>query len=326
MARPLRIDYPGAFYHVMNRGLEYRTIYRDKTDYDRFLKIIHKAHLRFGVILHAYCLMPNHYHLLLETPKGHLSRALKHIDGVYTQGFNRKPKRVGPLFQGRFKSILVDMDTYALQVSRYIHLNPVKAHLCEAPEKYPYSSMAAFIGRRDPGDDLETKFILGYFSKNIREARKRMARFTREGMKAGPAKDWDPFHEALAGTILAGQEFMKKARKDRVPAGPDGTVSRLRHPQNTETIQEMAERVRKLGLDAKLTRKLTGYYLTRNGHWSLGEVGKELGGMKISAVCRMVSRFEEYADRKPEFRKALETLAKMSIVNLALAYHREDGT
>ena len=103
MARPLRIEYPGAFYHVMNRGLEYRKIYREKKDSEKFLHIFLKAKHKYAVKLHAYCLMPNHYHLLVETPEGRLNQAMRHLDGVYTQYFNRQNKRVGPLLQGGTK-------------------------------------------------------------------------------------------------------------------------------------------------------------------------------------------------------------------------------
>ena len=149
MARPLRIEYPGAFYHVMNRGLERRVIFRDRLDYQAFLHRCLEVHNRFKVIFHAYSLMPNHYHLMMETPAENLSRAMRHLDSVYTQGFNhRKERRVGPLFQGRYKAILIDKDAYALELSRYIHLNPVKAKIVNRPEDHAYSSFRYYVGRR----------------------------------------------------------------------------------------------------------------------------------------------------------------------------------
>ena len=127
MARPLRIEYPGAWYHAMNRGASGRAIFQSDRDRHAFLALFGDIAATFGVEVHAYCLMGNHYHLLLRTPRGNLSRALRHLNGVYTQRYNRTHGTDGPLFRGRFKAVLVDADTYLAALSRYIHLNPVTA-------------------------------------------------------------------------------------------------------------------------------------------------------------------------------------------------------
>ena len=124
MARPLRIEYSGAYYHVSTRGNERKAIFRDEWDRERLLELLARAVKDFHLRLHGYVLMSNHYHLLVETPRGGLSRALRYLNGVYTQAFNRRHRRVGHLFQGRYKAILVDKDAYSLELSRYIHLNP----------------------------------------------------------------------------------------------------------------------------------------------------------------------------------------------------------
>ena len=124
MARPLRIEYSGAYYHVTSRGNERKAIFRDDRDRERLLELLARAVKDFHLRLHGYVLMTNHYHLLVETPRGGLSRALRYLNGVYTQAFNRRHRRVGHLFQGRYKAILVDKDAYLLELSRYIHLNP----------------------------------------------------------------------------------------------------------------------------------------------------------------------------------------------------------
>ena len=129
MARPLRIQFEHAFYHVMNRGLERREIFKEKEDYEAFLGIILNLWSRLKFVLHSYCLMPNHYHFFIETPQANLSEIMRGINGFYTQAFNRKYKRVGPLFQGRYKALLVDKDAYALHLSRYIHLNPLTSFI-----------------------------------------------------------------------------------------------------------------------------------------------------------------------------------------------------
>ena len=140
MSRPLRIEYEDAYYHVMNRGRGRQCIFPDERYYDEYLKCLSEAHKRFGIEIHAFCLMGNHYHLLIKTPRANLGRAMRHIDGVYTQRYNRLKKTDGSLFRGRYKSIVIDASSYLLQVSRYIHRNPVelKKPLVKKIENYPW--------------------------------------------------------------------------------------------------------------------------------------------------------------------------------------------
>ena len=152
MARPLRIQYPGAFYHVMSRGNEQKEIFKSRRDREQFLGYLETATTRYGAVFHSYCLMNNHYHLLLETPEGNLSQIMRHINGAYTTYFNTKRKRAGHLFQGRFKAILIEADEYALELSRYIHLNPVRAGMVETPVTYEWTSYSAYVGLRQTED------------------------------------------------------------------------------------------------------------------------------------------------------------------------------
>ena len=133
MARPLRIEYPGAVYHVTSRGNARKKIFLDDIDRDEFLATLGWVVERFGWGCHAYCLMDNHFHLLIETPKPNLSLGMRQLNGVYTQRFNRRHKRVGHLFQGRFKAILVERDSYLLELARYIVLNPVRIPIGDRP-------------------------------------------------------------------------------------------------------------------------------------------------------------------------------------------------
>ncbi len=149
MPRPQRIEYEGAFYHVMNRGRARQMIFHDESDYQVFLDTLEEAYRRFHGVVHAYCLMGNHYHLLLETPRANLSRIMRHINGVYTQRYNRLKRTDGPLFRGRYKAVLVDKDAYLLQLSRYIHRNPIdmKQPLVTNLHDYRWSSYPAYIGK-----------------------------------------------------------------------------------------------------------------------------------------------------------------------------------
>ena len=167
MPRPQRIEYENAFYHVMNRGRGRQVIFHDDEYYQAFLDTLGEAQQRFQCVIHAYCLMGNHYHLLIETPNANLSRIMRHVNGVYTQRYNRLKHTDGPLFRGRYKAILVDQDAYLLQLSRYIHRNPIemKQPLVTQLADYPWSSYPAYIGKTKPVDWLErevTYQVLGH--------------------------------------------------------------------------------------------------------------------------------------------------------------------
>ena len=140
MARPLRIEYPGAVYHVTSRGNEKKPVFKDEKDRLNFLNTLQHANKRYNWICHAYCLMTNHYHLLIETPDGNLAIGMRQLNGVYTQLFNNWHGRTGHLFQGRYKAILIQKDSHLLEVCRYVVLNPVRANMVETPEEYRWSS------------------------------------------------------------------------------------------------------------------------------------------------------------------------------------------
>lgn len=171
MPRPLRIEYPGAWYHVMNRGAGRKKIYRRQEHFICFLDILGEAYNKFQSEIHAYCLMDNHYHLLIHTPLGNLSRAMRHIDGVYTQRYNKMQKIDGPLFRGRYKAILIQKDNYLLQLSRYIHLNAIKAKIVLRPEDYIWSSCRFYIKDSNPFFWLKTDVILNMISSNNQAGR-----------------------------------------------------------------------------------------------------------------------------------------------------------
>lgn len=147
MPRPQRIEYQGAFHHVMNSGRDHQSIYLEDEDYEVFLATLAEVTKEYQAVIHAYCLMTNHYHLLVETPKANLSQIMKHISSLYTQRFNRKYQKDGGLFRGRYKSILVDEDAYLLQLTRYIHRNPVevKKKVVKQLSDYRWSSYPAYI-------------------------------------------------------------------------------------------------------------------------------------------------------------------------------------
>ncbi|OIO38164.1 MAG: hypothetical protein AUJ71_03725 [Candidatus Omnitrophica bacterium CG1_02_49_16] len=202
MARPIRIEYAGAFYHVISRGNERRAVFRGDDDYKLFLSTLEEASDRFDVLIHAYCLMPNHLHLLIQTKDSNLSEFMKRLLGVYTIRFNRRHKRHGHLFRGRYKACLIDQDSYFLELSRYIHLNPVKAKLSVSPEEYCWSSMRFFL-RQDGPSYLHKKFTLDSF-----DSPRAYQVFVKEGM--GQNGD---LPKPTAGCILGSESFIKNFTK-----------------------------------------------------------------------------------------------------------------
>ena len=207
MSRPLRLEYPGAHYHLTARGNAQGAIFLDDTDREIFLSCLGEAVQRFGWLCHAYCLMDNHYHLLIETPEGNLSQGMRQINGVYTQRFNRQHHRVGHLFQGRYKAILVERDSYLLELCRYVVLNPIRAKRVRQIGRYPWSSYPATLGQASCPGWLSTGWLLGQFGKQRVTARKRYAEFVAQGL--GQGSPWS----AVKGQVLLGQEaFAEKMR------------------------------------------------------------------------------------------------------------------
>jgi REP element-mobilizing transposase RayT len=181
MSRPLRIEFAGALYHVMARGDGRRGIFEDDEDREAFLNQLSRVCERFQWRLWAYCLMDNHYHLLVETLQPTLSRGMREVNGVYTQAFNRRHGRVGHVLQGRYKAVLVDKDAYLLELSRYIVLNPVRARMCEHAGDWPWSSYRALMGKAGALPGLAADATLVQFSEDRGAARRAYARFVAAG-------------------------------------------------------------------------------------------------------------------------------------------------
>lgn len=182
MARPLRIEFAGALYHVTARGDRQEAIYEDDKDRQAYLDILGEVVERFHWHCYAYCLMGNHYHLVIETLEGNLSKGMRQLNGVYTQVSNRRHRRVGHLFQGRYKAILVDKDAYWLEVSRYVVLNPVRAGVVKQPGAWRWSSYNATVGAQSPPTWLKAEAVLAQFGKTRDIARQRYKRFIGDGI------------------------------------------------------------------------------------------------------------------------------------------------
>ncbi len=183
MARPLRLEFPNALYHITSRGDRRGKIYEDDEDCLIFLDILGKVVNDYNWLCHSYCLMDNHYHLIIETLDGNLSKGMRQLNGVYTQASNRRHQRSGHLFQGRYKAILVDKDQYLLELARYVVLNPVRTKgMVRNIEEWPWSSYLAFIGQTKANDWLTADWILSQFGKNKIQARERYQSFVLAGV------------------------------------------------------------------------------------------------------------------------------------------------
>ncbi|MGH1430765.1 MAG: transposase [Neptuniibacter sp.] len=166
MSRALRIEFPGAYYHITSRGNARSDIYLNDEARRYFLTLMQQVCERFRWFCHGYCLMDNHYHLLIETAEANLSKGMRHLNGVYTQWFNRTFGRVGHLFQGRYKAILVDSDSYLLELCRYIVLNPVRSRMCHDASEWPWSSYRSTAGLCQPYEFLTVEPVLVSFDSN----------------------------------------------------------------------------------------------------------------------------------------------------------------
>jgi len=205
MSRPLRIEYPNAIYHITSRGNAQANIFLDDEDRELFLKTLEDVIKRFGWLCHAYCLMDNHYHLMVETPQSNLCSGMRQLNGVYTQRFNRAHQRVGHVFQGRYKSILVERDVYLLELCRYVVLNPVRAKMVGEANQWSWSSYAATAGLVECPNWLSVRWLLSQFSHLHRADA--YARFVVNGMKDGCL--WDGLNQQV---YLGGDAFVDEVK------------------------------------------------------------------------------------------------------------------
>jgi|RhiMetdeSRZDD1v2_1073273.scaffolds.fasta_scaffold143747_1 REP element-mobilizing transposase RayT len=279
MTRPLRLEFPGALYHVTSRGNARASIYADDADRESFLTLLTQVVQRYHWLWHAYCLMDNHYHLLLETPEGNFSHGMRQANGLYTQYYNRRHDHVGHVFQGRYKAILVERDSYLLVLCRYIVLNPIRAGMVRTAQEYRWSSYRATAGCCEGGALLCTDWLLAQFGGERAEAQLRYRRFVDEG-RTSPSP-W----AHLQGQILLGpRAFVEGLR-------PQLTATRRLH--EVPRVQRYADRpaLATLFHDSQGLSKAARDRLIYTAHvdygYSLSAIGRVLG-LHYTTISKVV--------------------------------------
>jgi len=306
MARPLRIEYTGAFYHVTSRGNEQKDVFKSQKDREKFLEYLASATKRYGAIIHVYCLMSNHYHLLLETPEGNLSQIMRHINGAYTTYFNVKRKRAGHLFQGRYKAILVEADEYATELSRYIHLNPVRAGMVTSPEEYRWSSYGSYISPNKTAEWLETEFILGYFSANGIDVNSKYRQFVEELLDS---EYESPLKTTVASTILGSEGFVREiAERHLGERKAERGVPAVKGLSARPSIDDIIHKVKTvLGERDELMRNVSIYCCQKYSGARLKEIGERFG-ISDAAVSQASRRLALKAGKDQELKKVIDSV------------------
>lgn len=302
MGRPLRITYPGAHYHVTSRGNEQKDVFKSRRDREQFLSYLESASTRYKATLHAYCLMTNHYHLLLETPEGNLPEIMRHINGAYTNYFNTKRKRAGHLFQGRYKAILIEADEYLMELSRYIHLNPVRAGMTLKPEEHPWSSYNCYIGAQPVPHWLHTDVMKEHFGDS-----NKYRQFV-EGMLT---RDYQsPLQGIVGSTLLGSEPFIQEIMAIHLDGKQiERDIPAIRELSKIRKIEMIVENVREVFGDRKLAQKAGIYLAHRYSGARLREVGAYFG-KKDSAIAQTTRRFTDEIAINKELKTIVDNLSK----------------
>lgn len=322
MARPIRIEYENAFYHVTSRGNARGRIYRDDFDREMFLDTVKSACNRFNFIIHAFVLMDNHYHFLMETPHANLCASMRHINGVYTQAYNRRHKAVGHLLQGRYKAIVVDRDVYYLELIRYIHLNPWRAKMVKRLEDFKYSGHLAITDRewaRRWKDWYDRSVILKEFGRKESDSVRRYLEF----VNAGKGKA-SPLENAIGGYALGERNFANWLWEEFIDGKDHRELSGSRHMRVRVDFDDVVSAVSrefkiapedvfgsdrgKSGINTRRGAAL--YLLNRHSGMTQKEIGRHAGGMSRAAVSEAVRRFEKTLTEDAGAKRMYERVLK----------------
>jgi len=310
MARALRIDYPDTFYHVLSRGNEQRPIYYEPDDYVKFLELLGKTAEKFHVEIHAYVLMANHYHLLLKTRQGNLSRAIQWLGVSYTGWFNRRHTRSGHLFQGRFKSFLIEDESYFTAVCYYIHGNPLRTGIVKEVTEYAWSSARAYADKGAGPRWLTTETMLGMNGGSRRKFCLEQAAYIK--------RNENPLTALHYGLYMGGEEYAaeckQRAKAERSPEKPQ-----MRLLQRSVDKRQVAEEIlSRLGVEVaeeqvtakkqkRQSRDLCIYIMSRMGAYTNREIG-EVFGVGYTAITGTVKRAEQHLEKNALLQRSVNKI------------------
>ena len=278
MARPLRIEFPDALYHITSRGNRHEDIYLGDKDRNTFLQILSQVCDRFNWVCHSYCLMSNHYHLMIETPEGNLSQGMRQLNGVYTQSFNRNHGCVGHVFQGRYKAIMVQKENYLLELSRYIVLNPVRAGMVRAAKDWRWSSYRSTVGVAVVPACLSTDWLLSCFAKQKKIAMERYRSFVSEGKSQ--ASPWGQLKKQI---YLGDDAFVEEMQ---AKLEPDIDLSEIPSSQK----RKMAKPIHDY-FDQSLARNDGIYRAYQSGGYSMKAIA-DATNLHYSTVSKIIKTYE----------------------------------
>jgi putative transposase len=317
MSRPLRIEYSDAYYHVMNRGRGRQSIFHDEVYFTSFLHTLAEAHDRFGLEVHAYCLMTNHFHLLLKTPEGNLQRVMRHVGGLYTQRYNRLRNTDGPLFRGRYKAILVDSDEYLLHLSRYIHRNPLEAKMVDELERYEWSSYLAYIGKVPGQPWLYKNEVYGQL-KTKRLLRKKYKEFV---MGSEACEDIEEFYgRERFKPILGDEDFVQRIVEEYGDSSIEVRVDdrRLCRPSMERILQVVSEaygvtpsvllKIEKGRGKKNMARKVAMYLAQNKGGLRLTEIANIFGLKHYGGVSNAIYGVVKELELDGGFEKSVNSI------------------
>lgn len=315
MSRPLRIEYPGAWYHIMNRGRRNEEIFFTDADREEFLKVMKEAGELWNLKISAYCLMPNHYHLLVHTPEGNLSRCMRHINGVYTQRFNRQNKKEGQLFRGRYKAVLVDKDNYLLEVLRYIHRNPLKAGLVKTLEEFSWSSHKAYLSKANKWSWLQREVLLTQLTPVISRQKSAYLEF----VSLGESEEIEKFYSLKKLSSMLGSSSFKEYVKEKFVSN----INRVEIPESKALAPDVDKVISIVCEHYKVTkqemlysrrgaeniaRDIAIYLVRRLCCKTLPNVGSEFGINNYSTVSSVVQRVKKRIERDRTLQKELRII------------------
>lgn len=300
MARPLRIQFEGAWYHVMNRGIAHKQIFFSTKHKQMFLTFLAEIYKIYGIETHAYCLMDNHYHLIIHTPRGNLSDAIQYLNSKFAQYVNFTMKRDGPLFRGRYKAIIISADDYLIRLSKYIHLNPVSAKILKLPEKYKWSSYPVYLGKEECPTWLITREIMTRFGLNDFHKLYKIFVETKKDeelekiyakSKLTPVLGDTEYRNFIFDTIKSHSLSAEivGANDILVPPKIINILEKVAHYFDID-IQKIKYRSQKIN---NPPRRIAIYLCREIGGYSLKEIAKEMGNVSIKTISNTIARTKQ---------------------------------